>query len=99
MHSPGGHNRSLARPSRSAAACRRARSGGFTLIELLLVVVILLVITAISIPVIGPSLEGRHIREASRQVNSYFAVARDTALRNGRPVGVMIQRFSSELPE
>ena len=52
---------------------------GFTLVELLVVVLILLLITGISIPLIAPALQGRHVREASRLVNSYFAVARDTA--------------------
>lgn len=69
---------------------------GFTLVELLVVVFILLLVSAASIPVIAPALQGRHLREASRQVNSYFAVARDTALRNGRPVGVSIERFVSK---
>ena len=69
---------------------------GFTLVELLVVVFILLLVSAVSIPIVAPALQGRHVREASRQINSYFAVARDTALRNGRPVGVSIERFVSK---
>lgn len=70
------------------------RRGGFTLVELLVVILIVGILAGIALPVILPTLDTRRLREASRTVTSYLNGARDTAMRNGRPVGVMFERFS-----
>ncbi|MBX9790781.1 MAG: prepilin-type N-terminal cleavage/methylation domain-containing protein [Pirellulales bacterium] len=67
---------------------------GFTLVELLVTLVIIMMLTAIAVPVLAPALAGRRQREASREVTSYFALARDTAMRTGRATGVMLERFT-----
>ncbi|MGD9648703.1 MAG: Tfp pilus assembly protein FimT/FimU, partial [Pirellulales bacterium] len=66
----------------------------FTLVELLVTIVIIMMLTAIAIPVLAPALAGRRQREASREVTSYFAQARDTAMSTGRATGVMLERFT-----
>ena len=71
---------------------------GVTLVELLVVIFILLAVTAAAIPVVFPAIQNRRIREASRLVTSYFAGARDHAMRSGRSTGVLIERFEG-LPQ
>src|SRR5687768_6520974 len=68
---------------------------GITLIELLLVIFIMLLITAIAIPTMSPSIEQRRIRETSRLVTSYIQGARTRAIQIGRPVGVWIEEMPS----
>lgn len=72
----------------------RRKRRGFTLVELLVVILIVGILAGIALPVILPTLDTRRLREASRTVTSYLNGARDTAMRNGRPVGVMFERFS-----
>ncbi|MCS7306702.1 MAG: prepilin-type N-terminal cleavage/methylation domain-containing protein [Thermoguttaceae bacterium] len=71
---------------------------GLTLVELLVVVTILVMLTAVVIPVLTPSLESRRMREAARQVNLYLNRARSMAMEKKRPVGVWLQR-RSDLPQ
>lgn len=66
------------------------RSNGITLIELLVVVSILVLLGAVVIPGMAPNLETRRLREAARGVDTFLAAAKARAIRNGRPVGVMI---------
>lgn len=67
---------------------------GATLIELLVVIVIMLSITAIAIPVIAPSLQGREIRESARLLDAAFSRARNRAVELGRPVGLSFERIA-----
>lgn len=62
-----------------------------TLIELLVVIFIILLITAIAIPMVIPSIEERRSRETSRLVTSHFQGARTRAIQTGRHFGVMIE--------
>jgi prepilin-type N-terminal cleavage/methylation domain-containing protein len=64
---------------------------GLTLIELLVTVFIILLITAVAIPVMAPSLEERRIRESSRLITGYLQGARTRAIQTGRPFGVVIE--------
>jgi hypothetical protein len=59
----------------------------------LVVILIMLIVAGVSIPVIAPSLDSRRLRETSRAITAYLQGARDTAMRNGRPVGVMFERY------
>ena len=68
------------------------RRSGLTLTELLVVIAVLVAVTSVLAPLITPSLEGREIREAARQINAYMQQAQAKARELGRPVGVVIQR-------
>lgn len=70
-----------------------SKRSAFTLVELLVVIMIVGLLAAVSIPVIAPTLDSRRLRETSRTITSYLAGARDTAMKNGRPVGVMFERY------
>lgn len=76
-----------------SAAVKRRRSlrNGLTLIELLVAVFITLLITAIAIPVMTPSVEGRLGRETSRVITSHLQGARTRAIQSKRYFGVMIE--------
>lgn len=69
---------------------------GVTLIELLVVVMIMLMITAIAIPVLAPSMKNRDIREAARMVDVFVNGAKTRALQSGHPYGVMIERMPGQ---
>jgi len=69
---------------------------GVTLVELLVVISILLVLTAVAVPMMQPSLEGRRTREAARAIHVYFTSARIRAMETGRPVGVMFDRLPEQ---
>ena len=71
---------------------RGPRRGGLTLIELMVVVVILVTLVAITVPMMMPMLEGREMREASRQIAAMLGTAQARAAELGRPVGVMFAR-------
>ncbi len=70
---------------------------GVTLVELLVVITLLLIVTAVTLPVVAPSIQQRRVREATRLVTSYLAAARARALETGRPVAVVIERFTPGL--
>lgn len=93
----------------SAAARWRARTGGriapargfaprrgLTLIELLIVIGVLVALVAVAAPNLRPAVEARRMREAARQVSTYFSLARSRAIELNRPCGVMIERFAGE---
>lgn len=69
---------------------------GLTLVELLVVIVILTMVTAATIPLMAPATGARKVREAARLVAATLANAQARAISTGRPVGVWIQRISSQ---
>ena len=71
---------------------RDASARGVTLIELLIVITILLMLLAVGVPLMRPSIENGRIREAARQVNAYCALAKARAVELGRPAGVWLER-------
>jgi prepilin-type N-terminal cleavage/methylation domain-containing protein len=71
---------------------RNVRRHGMTLIELLVVISILVILIAVAIPVMRPALKDRKVREAARQINTHFAVAKAKAAQTGRPHGVWFVR-------
>ncbi len=68
------------------------RRHGLTLVELLMVISIMTILMVVAIPMIRPAFQDRNIREASRQVSSFFAGAQARAAETGRPVGVWMER-------
>jgi prepilin-type N-terminal cleavage/methylation domain-containing protein len=69
---------------------------GVTLVELLVVISIVVLLAAIAIPALRPTLEGQRIREASRMINVYFGSARNRAIETGRTCGVILRRFEGQ---
>jgi len=69
---------------------------GVTLLELLVTIGIILAITAAVIPVMGPAMGTRRLREASRGVNTFINSARNRAMVTGRAVGVSFERLDAE---
>jgi prepilin-type N-terminal cleavage/methylation domain-containing protein len=65
---------------------------GVTLVELLVVILIMLLITAITVPVLAPSMKNRDVREAARMIDVFINGARTRALQSGHPFGVMLER-------
>ncbi len=64
---------------------------GMTLIELLMVISIMTLLMAVAIPMVRPAFQNRRLREATRQVNAFFAGAEARAAEAGRAVGVWIE--------
>ena len=81
----------LLTPHRGRLTVSRRHRHGMTLVELLIVVTIMTILLAVAIPRIRPAFQDRNLREASRQVNTFFAGARARAQTVGRPVGVWIE--------
>ncbi len=61
---------------------------GFTLLELLIVIAIILLLVIATLPRLKQALDESKLREGSRQLNSYFAMAKSRAATTGRPCGV-----------
>jgi type II secretory pathway pseudopilin PulG len=68
---------------------RRAR-GAYTLAEMLIVVTIMVMLVAITLPTVKRVMEDSGTREASRQLNAYFAMAKARAVQTGRPCGIFM---------
>src|SRR5438132_13774810 len=55
---------------------------------MLVVVTIMIMLVAVTLPVAKKVMDGSQTREASRQLNAYFAMAKARALHTGRPCGI-----------
>ncbi len=66
---------------------------GLTLVELLMVIAIMTILFAVAIPMVRPAFKDRKLREASRQINAFFAGAKARAAELDRPVGVWLERL------
>src|SRR3954453_1351496 len=62
----------------------------YTIAEELIVRTIMLILVAVTLPAIKNVMQDGNSREASRQLNAYFAMAKARALQTGRPCGVMM---------
>jgi Tfp pilus assembly protein FimT len=69
----------------------RKRSA-MTLVELLIVVTIAAMLLGVAVPLMKPALDDSKLREAARQVNTQFLVAKARAAELGRTVAVWIER-------
>lgn len=63
---------------------------GLTLTELLIVIAIMVILLGAALPLMRAGLKDRKIREASREVNTFFSVAKAKAVETGLPVGVEV---------
>ena len=64
--------------------------GGFTLVELLVVIFIILLISAVTLPTIVPSLNHRRVSEAARILQAALVGARDAAIHYDDPRGIRL---------
>lgn len=55
----------------------------------------MLLVTAATIPLLLPALEGRRAREAARAISVALDTARSKAMETGRPVGLMFERAAN----
>ncbi|MCY2994523.1 MAG: prepilin-type N-terminal cleavage/methylation domain-containing protein [Planctomycetota bacterium] len=92
---------SLARAQATAAPSEKRRRvaalqsrAGMTLTELLVVVAIMVILIGMAVPMMRNGLEERKLREASRQLNTAFALAKAMAAETGRAAGVWIDAQS-----
>ncbi len=70
---------------------KRVTTSGFTLMEMLIVVAIMLLLVIATLPRIKYALDESKVRESSRQLNSYFAMAKSRAASTGRSCGLYMQ--------
>lgn len=78
----------------------RARVGlrpGFTLIEVVVVLLIMTVATALTVPAFLAEPEEDDMTRVVRQLDALFGLARDSAVRGGMPVTVMIDSATSHV--
>lgn len=68
-------------------ASRSARRG-YTLTELMVVVLIMVIMMALALPAVRRASEDARVREASRQVQAFFTMAKARAAATGRVAGV-----------
>lgn len=68
----------------------RPRRAGMTLTELLVVVAVMVILIGMAVPMMRNGLEERKLREASRQLNTAFALAKGIAAETGRAAGIWI---------
>lgn len=62
-----------------------------TLTELLIVVAVMVVLLGLALPTLKTGLEGRRIREATRQLNTYVELAKAQAAETGRLAGLILK--------
>ena len=68
---------------------------GVTLVELMVVVSILVLLFAVALPQMRPSLEQTKLREGARLANAAFGRARVRAIETGNPVGLVVEPTSN----
>src|SRR5689334_13575863 len=75
----------------------KSARAAYTLVEMLVVVTIIIILVAATLPVAKKMMEGSQVREASRQFNSYWQMAKARALQTGRPCGIYFPMTSAPL--
>jgi len=76
---------------------REARRAGFTLMEILVVFIILGAATALSVPAWRRWFQEDDMTMATRRIEALFRLARDSAIRGGEPVTVVIDSVSGNV--
>jgi type II secretory pathway pseudopilin PulG len=72
------------------------RRPGYSMAELMIVVTIMVMLVAVTLPIAKKVMDDSHVREASRQLNAYFTMAKARAIHTGRPCGIFFD--CSEVP-
>jgi prepilin-type N-terminal cleavage/methylation domain-containing protein len=75
----------------------RYSRGGFTLLELVAVMIIISITTVIAVPAFRSLIVEDDITTATHRIEALFKVARDSALRGGLPVTVVIDSVSGSV--
>ena len=75
----------------------QTKNQGFTLIEVLVVLMIIAVITAFTIPAMGPALKGSKLRQAADEVEALLAGSHQLSITENTPVEIRF--FKYEDPE
>jgi prepilin-type N-terminal cleavage/methylation domain-containing protein len=70
---------------------------GFTLLEIMAVLLILAFASALAVPAFRKFVEEDDMTKATRRIETLFRVARDSAVRSGWPVTVVIDSVSSKV--
>ena len=73
---------------------RNSRSAGFTILELVVVLMIVAMGAAIAVPAFLNWIEEDDLSTATSLVDGLFTLARDSAMRSGHPVTVVIDSAS-----
>jgi prepilin-type N-terminal cleavage/methylation domain-containing protein len=76
---------------------RLAARAGFTLIELMVVFGILALATAVAVPAFRSLLNEDDLTTATRRIEALFQLARDSAIRGGEPVTVVMDSVSGHV--
>lgn len=71
---------------------KRRRDGGFTLVEMLVVLFIFMLLAAVALPTVRNLIADQKVASATRNLAAYIDIARNTAIANSRPMGVLFQR-------
>jgi prepilin-type N-terminal cleavage/methylation domain-containing protein len=72
---------------------------GFTLVELLVVMVIIVLVSAATLPFLGPAILHRQVSEAARIFQAGLVGARDIAIRANAPRGIRLIPDPAFLPD
>jgi len=67
---------------------------GFTLLEVVIVMLILAIMSAVAVPAFKSLFEEDDLTSATHRVEALFRLARDSAIRGGQPVTVVIDSVS-----
>jgi prepilin-type N-terminal cleavage/methylation domain-containing protein len=70
---------------------------GFTLLEIMAVLLILAFASALAVPAFRKFVEEDDMTKATRRIEALFRVARDSAVRSGWPVTVVIDSVSGKV--
>lgn len=70
------------------------RRGGFTLVEIIVVLIILTIAAAVAAPAFRALYEEDPLTTAEHRLEALFRLARDSAIRGGQPVTVVIDSMS-----
>jgi prepilin-type N-terminal cleavage/methylation domain-containing protein len=80
-----------------AVALRMRSRKGFTLLEIMAVLVIFAFASALAVPAFRKFVEEDDMTKATRRMEALFRIARDSAVRSGVPVTVVIDSVSSKV--
>ena len=81
-------------PSKQAGRAHQVRRA-FTLVEILVVFLVISILAAIALPIAKNMIADQHASRTARGITSYMDRIRNRAIAEGRPMGVLIERFAT----